>query len=212
MSRPDLSYDAICAQVLDAPAHPRRRIVAVAGPPGSGKSTLADTLAAMLTRRGAPCAVVPMDGFHLDNRLLDADGTRQQKGSPHTFDAQGVLRLVRALQDDGDLIYPVFDRSRDLAIAGAGRLPADCQTVLIEGNYLLYDAPVWRELADHWTLSIALTPPRALLHERLVQRWLDHGMPPDQATQRAEQNDMKNADLVLAHMLPADLTLTEVPT
>ena len=37
-------------------------------------------------------------------------------------------------------------------------------------------------------------------------------MPPDQATQRAEQNDMKNADLVLAHMLPADLTLTEVPT
>ena len=166
----------------------------------------------MLTRRGAPCAVVPMDGFHLDNRLLDADGTRQQKGSPHTFDAQGVLRLVRALQDDGDLIYPVFDRSRDLAIAGAGRLPADCQTVLIEGNYLLYDAPVWRELADHWTLSIALTPPRALLHERLVQRWLDHGMPPDQATRRAEQNDMKNADLVLAHMLPADLTLTEVPT
>jgi pantothenate kinase len=153
-----------------------------------------------------------MDGFHLDNRLLDADGTRSEKGSPHTFDARGVVRLVQAMQTPDDLIYPIFDRSRDLAVAGAGRLPAASETVLIEGNYLLYNAPIWRALAKFWTVSIALTPPRALLHSRLVQRWLDHGMPNDQAIKRAEQNDMKNADLVLTNMLPADLILNEVPT
>ena len=210
--QPDLSHDQICARILEAPAHPRRRLIAVAGPPGSGKSTFAAKIAEMLQRRGTQTAVVPMDGFHLDNRLLDMDGTRTAKGSPHTFDAAGVLRLVAAMQQTGDLIYPLFDRSRDIAIAGAGRLPATCETVLIEGNYLLFDAPIWRDLAAHWTWSIALTPPRSLLHERLVQRWLDHGMAPDQAVARAEENDMKNAGLVLDHMLPADLTLTEVPT
>jgi len=197
---------------MQAPRSPRRRLIAVVGPPGSGKSTYAEILGDTLRDQGHMAMVVPMDGFHLDNRLLDLDGTRSQKGSPHTFDVQGVLRLVKAMQTEDDLIYPVFDRSADLAVAGAGRLPAACETVLIEGNYLLFDAPFWRALAPHWTVSIALTPPRALLHERLVQRWIDHGMNIDQATARAEQNDLKNADLVLNHMLPADLTLTEVPT
>ena len=152
-----------------------------------------------------------MDGFHLDNRLLDIDGSRFEKGSPETFDPAGILRLVAAMQDDSDLIYPLFDRSRDIAIAGAGRLPATCQTVLIEGNYLLHDAHIWRDMAAHWTLSIALTPPRTLLQTRLVQRWRHHGMTLEDAKVRAEQNDLKNADLVLEHMLQADLTLTEVP-
>lgn len=208
----DSSYEATCKVILDAPAHPLRRLIAVAGPPGSGKSTFCDTLAATLERRGARVAVVPMDGFHLDNRLLDADGSRSAKGSPHTFDAGGVLRLVKAMQTPGDIVYPLFDRSRDIALAGAGRFRSDCNTVLIEGNYLLFDAPVWRELSQHWTVSIALTPPHALLRERLVQRWLDHGMSYNDATSRAEKNDMKNADLVLDHMLPADLILSEVPT
>lgn len=196
---------------MQAPRSPHRRLIAVAGPPGSGKSTYAEILGDALRDLGQQAIVVPMDGFHLDNRLLDLDGTRAQKGSPHTFDVQGILRLVTAMQSEDDLIYPLFDRSGDLAVAGAGRLPAPCETVLIEGNYLLYDAPYWRALAPHWTVSVALTPPRALLHERLMQRWLDHGMDRDQALARVQQNDMKNAELVLNHMLPADLTLTEVP-
>ena len=211
MSQPEPSYAQICARILDTPTAPHRRLIAVAGPPGSGKSTFAAELGQMLEQQGAPCAVVPMDGFHLDNRLLDADGNRFDKGSPQTFDVAGTVRLVAAMQENADLIYPLFDRRRDIAIAGAARLPASCQTVLIEGNYLLYDAPLWRALAAYWTFSIALTPSRALLQKRLVQRWLDHGMSAKDARLRAEANDLKNADLVLRHLLPADLTLTEVP-
>jgi pantothenate kinase len=209
VSQHDIQYDRICTQILAAPATPLRRLIAVAGPPGSGKSTFAGHLAEALEQRGTETAVIPMDGFHLDNRLLDIDGIRAAKGAPQTFDAYGFLRLVQAMQEPADLIYPVFDRAHDIAVAGAGRLSATCRTVLIEGNYLLFDAPVWRQLGAYWSLSIALTPPRDVLRSRLVQRWLDHGLSRPDAVARADGNDMKNTDLVLAKMLPADLNLKE---
>ncbi|MEL6451099.1 MAG: nucleoside/nucleotide kinase family protein [Pseudomonadota bacterium] len=204
-----MTRDAVCARILGAAPDPVRRVIAVVGPPGSGKSTYAAALATDLRAAGTAAVVVPMDGFHLDNRLLERDGTRNRKGAPQTFDVCGLLRLATALQSPGDVIFPLFDRSRDIAIAGAGRVPATCDTVLVEGNYLLFDAPLWRDLRPLWTVSIALTPPRAVLRQRLMQRWLDHGWTPDQAAAWVDDNDMKNTDLVLAHMLPADLTLSE---
>jgi fructokinase len=202
---------AICDRIVAAPLTPHRRLIAVAGAPGSGKSTTAAQLADYLCARGERAMVVPMDGFHLDNRLLHADGNQDRKGAPHTFDAAGLVRLMVALQSDQPVVYPLFDRARDIAIAGAGRVPADVQTVLVEGNYLLLrDAP-WNALAPLWALTIALAPPRAVLRARLLQRWLDHGMTPADAEARAMGNDMKNADLIAAGQLPADMTLTETP-
>ena len=206
-----MTRDEICARILAAPLQPKRRLIAVVGPPGSGKSTFAAQLADDLAHGGQTVQIVPMDGFHLDNRLLDARGLRAQKGAPQTFDAAGVLRLIQALQGAEGVVYPLFDRAHDIAIAGAGYVPPDCDTVLVEGNYLLFDAPIWRDLATRWSLSIALTPPPEVLQARLVQRWLDHGLTAQDAARRANDNDMKNAELVVQHMLPADLTLSETP-
>ena len=196
---------------MQAPVRPHRRLIAVAGAPGSGKSTTAGHLADELTNRGTRVAVVPMDGFHLDNRLLDADGTRDRKGAPLTFDAGGLIRLVAALQSQDAVIYPLFDRSRDIAIAGAGRVETGVETVLIEGNYLLLNTAPWDALAAHWSLTISLAPPRDVLQNRLVQRWLDHGMTLADAKARATGNDMKNADFITANERAADIKLTENP-
>lgn len=180
---------------------PTRRLVALAGPPASGKSTLADLLA----HRVDGAVVVPMDGFHLDNRVLEPRGLMSRKGAPETFDARGFLRLVAALRDGAEVIYPLFDRSRDTAIAGAGVCPAEATTVILEGNYLLYDAPVWRDLGPLWDMSVQIEVPRATLQDRLVRRWLDHGLDPAAAEARALGNDMVNVDLVAGHSLPADI-------
>ena len=52
-----------------------RLIVAVAGPPGAGKSTMSDYLLHAINKGGdAPSIVVPMDGFHLDDAILDRRG------------------------------------------------------------------------------------------------------------------------------------------
>ncbi len=72
--------DALLRRIVPriAQLDPGRRLIAISGPPAAGKSTLAQALAA-----ARPAAtVVPMDGFHLDNSLLDAAGLRGQKGAP----------------------------------------------------------------------------------------------------------------------------------
>lgn len=184
-----------------------RKLIAVAGPPGSGKSSVSAGLCLALQRAGRSAAVVPMDGFHLDNGILIQRGLLDRKGAPATFDAAGFVHLVRRIAAQEDVIYPVFDRDRDLAIAGAAHLPPDTEFVLFEGNYLLLrDAP-WRDLAPLWSLSFAIDTPRNELARRLLQRWLDHGLPPDQATARRDSNDMPNAELVLTNSLPADLSI-----
>lgn len=183
-----------------------RRLVALSGAPGSGKSTLSEPLAAMLTERGVWSEVVPMDGFHLDNRLLKARGLMPRKGAPETFDLGGFARLCHALRADDEVIYPLFDRSRDLAIAGAAHVGQDCSVAVIEGNYLLFDEPGWRDLADLWDVSIRLDVPLADLEARLVQRWLTHGLDQAAAEARARGNDLANAQRIASARLPADLT------
>jgi pantothenate kinase len=106
-----------------------RKLVAVAGPPASGKSTFAALLCDTLKREGMLAQTVPMDGFHLDNRLLDARGLRARKGAPETFDIQGFVALVQRLKQGGDVVYPVFDRDRDLAVAGADMVTSACAIV-----------------------------------------------------------------------------------
>ncbi len=153
-----------------------------------------------------------MDGFHLDDRLLEQDGTRARKGAPHTFDAHGFVRLITALQEPQDIHFPLFDRSREIAIAGAGRIPATCDTVVVEGNYLLLNDTPWSALHAHWGLSIALHPPRDILHDRLLQRWDTHGKTRAEAEAWIASNDMPNIETVLTGSAQADITLNEAPT
>ncbi|WP_300014041.1 nucleoside/nucleotide kinase family protein [uncultured Roseobacter sp.] len=199
------SVDALAEQVLATPRASNRRLVALAGAPGSGKSTLAEKLAQVLTTRGAKAQVVPMDGFHLDNRILTALDLLDRKGAPETFDATGFARLMQALGSETPVYYPLFDRTRDIAIAGAGQLEGDCDTVIVEGNYLLLDADHWRSLSAFWDLRVRLDVDLATLRQRLIDRWLDEGLTEHAAIARAEGNDLRNAQLIQSHSLPCDV-------
>lgn len=197
----------LVTQIDTAPQAGRRRLVALAGGPASGKSTLAEGLAQALRDRGRDVQVVPMDGFHLDNALLVQRGILDRKGAPQSFDAAGFVHLVRRLQSEAEVVYPRFDRTRDIAIAGSGCVTAQCDTVIVEGNYLLFDADPWRELAALWDFSVRIDPPLEVLRDRLVARWLAHGLDPQEALDRAQSNDLPNAQAVAAQALPADITV-----
>ncbi|ATX67433.1 nucleoside/nucleotide kinase family protein [Roseinatronobacter bogoriensis] len=186
-----------------------RKLIAVAGAPASGKSVLGMALRDALRRNGQRAELVPMDGFHLDNRLLDARGLRARKGAPESFDVAGFIALVRRLRSDAEVVYPLFDRARDLSIAGAGVISPDCEMVIIEGNYLLFDEKPWSDLAALWDFSIWLDTAEDTILQRCVARWLGHGHDLDAARKRAEGNDLANARRIIAARLDADMTLSE---
>lgn len=202
-----MTLSELVIRLLDVRPSGKRRLIAIAGAPASGKSTLAEALASAFQDAGHAAQVVPMDGFHLDNRLLDLAGTRARKGAPHTFDAAGFVALIQRLRSQDTLYYPVFERDRDISIAGAGHIDSSCKTVVIEGNYLLLDAPVWRDLGPLWDFSLFLDIPEAELERRLLARWHQHGLSDSAARQKAETNDLPNARLVQRNSLAADLKL-----
>lgn len=189
----------------------KRHLVALAGPPGAGKSHVSDALAAGLQAR-APgrAAILPMDGYHLDDGLLAARGDLARKGAPHTFDLEGFgVMLDRLAADDGrKVLVPVFDRALEISRAAAREIDPAARLIVVEGNYLLLDHPGWRDLARHFTLTVFLQVPQDILRERLLARWQD--MPPDVALQKVEANDLPNMRLVCAESRPADLVLPNV--
>ncbi|SLN39273.1 sugar transporter [Roseisalinus antarcticus] len=184
-----------------------RLLVAIAGAPASGKSTLAGEIGRRLRQQKVRCEVVPMDGFHLDNGVLDTRGLRLRKGAPETFDGMGFLNAMRRLSDGQEVVLPTFDRARDLSVAGALVVPAECQVIVVEGNYVLFNERPWSQLEALWDIAVRIDVPVPELRARLIQRWLSHGLSRTAATQRAERNDIPNALRVIEKPLKADFTL-----
>jgi len=181
-------------------AQRHRVLIAVAGAPGSGKSTIAAAIAEML---GSRCCLIPMDGFHLDNSVLEERGLLPKKGAPETFDLEGFNQLILDLKHRRANIFPGFDRAADCVIEHGGIVPADADILLFEGNYLLFDELGWSDLSQHWDASLWLEVTEGELEKRLIQRWLDHGLPEDQARLRARGNDLVNAKRVIDRALPS---------
>jgi len=194
-------------RIQRTPRQRKRRLVAIVGAPASGKSTLAEQLSQELSDLGCPSQVVPMDGFHLDNGILSERQLLARKGALETFDIGGLLNLVKRVAEEELVFHPKFDRARDLSLAGAGVIANDCDTIIIEGNYLLNASPIWRELSQYWDLSIQIDIPITLLEERLIKRWLSLGLSLDQATVRAKENDLVNAEVVRSTSGVADITI-----
>ncbi|MCA0277569.1 MAG: nucleoside triphosphate hydrolase [Proteobacteria bacterium] len=196
----------IAATLFKRAHHAQRFVVGIAGPPGSGKSTLSAALHDVLPDGAA--AVVPMDGFHFDDSVLDRRGLRARKGAPETFDFAGFEVLLRRLKAaEPDVAIPVFDRSIELSRAAADVVSADVKFILVEGNYLLLDEDPWQRLAPLFDFTIFVNSPREELERRLVERWREHGRSDADARNWIDTNDMPNIDRVLHARRKADLEL-----
>ncbi|MBD9593130.1 nucleoside triphosphate hydrolase [Ensifer sp. ENS07] len=205
-----MNVEPIANEILKRAAGAARFVVAIAGPPGAGKSTLAEALAETLVAGGERAAVLPMDGFHMDNAVLEEKGLLPRKGSPETFDVRAFLSTVAAVRaNDGEVLVPVFDRSREIAIASARIVAPETRIILVEGNYLLLDEAPWDGLEGAFDFSIFINPGVAELERRLLQRWSDHGYDEEAAKRKALGNDIPNAHRVVDHQRAADLVLAD---
>ena len=150
-----------------------------------------------------------MDGFHLDNVLLAQRHLTDRKGAPDTFDVAGFVHLIKRLVSlEDNVVIPTFDRNKDLCIAGSQVVSISDRVLLVEGNYLLLKEGLWAALSQLWDQTIFINPGIDGLEERLIKRWLEHGLEPEAAKLRALSNDIPNAHCVVEHSVDADIQTT----
>ncbi|QNI03613.1 nucleoside/nucleotide kinase family protein [Halomonas sp. SH5A2] len=197
--------DHISRQIIQAANGLPRYIVALAGPPGAGKSYRSEQLCEAINKQlPGQAGVVPMDGYHFDNAVL-GEAQLPLKGAPHTFDVGGLrVDLERLRRADQPVAVPVFDRPLDLARAGGRLISLEQRIVIVEGNYLLLDRPIWRDLRPLFDWTLMLEVDDDVLAQRLVTRWLAMGQDHAGAMERTHQKDMLNAHLVKTGSLSPD--------
>ena len=191
-------------ELLSVDRKNERILVGISGAPGAGKSTLSQALSTKLNKSEHVAAVIPMDGYHLDDSLLEDLGLLKRKGAPETFDFAGFKHLLLRIKNEDEVVYPVFDREREISIAGAGILKKNIRIVIVEGNYLLFDEEPWSCLSKLWDYSVFLDVELKVLEQRLIDRWLDHGFSRAEAQQKALGNDIQNSKRVIASRIQAD--------
>ena len=69
-----------------------RVILGIVGEPGAGKSTVTDYIFENLKSESA--ALLPMDGFHYSNQVLQHLERSGRKGAPDTFDASALIKFM----------------------------------------------------------------------------------------------------------------------
>ncbi len=192
-----------------------RIIVFLSAPPGSGKSTLAAfwEFISHQNPQLEPIQVLPFDGFHypneiLDNNYIERDGEqiclRKIKGSYETFNLTELISKLKQLKVS-DPHWPYYDRNLHDPVDDA--LQVKSNIVVVEGNWLLLNEPVWNGLHELSDFTIFVDTAPEFLEERLVSRKVRGGSSLEEAQAFYQSSDSLNVNKVLSCSVPADLTL-----
>jgi pantothenate kinase len=192
------SFDEVLATIHSLLASTSGRIIiGIVGKPGAGKSTITDYI---MNHIDLKAALVPMDGYHLSNKVLTELGRRERKGAPDTFDSKGFAHLLERIRKDvdEDIFFPIFHREFEESYSAEGIVEAGTRLILTEGNYLLVDSENWagiRLLLDEsWFLSLDETTRQ----ERLIARHMRYGKTKEEAEFWSLGSDEANAQIVAA--------------
>jgi pantothenate kinase len=174
-----------------------RVIIGVVGKPGAGKSTITDYI---MKNIKIQAALVPMDGYHLSNKVLIELGRSERKGAPDTFDAKGFTSLLQRIRNnvDEDIYFPVFHREFEESYAAEGVVGARTRLVLTEGNYLLVDDENWDGIRPLLNESWYLAPDDSIRQQRLIARHMKYGKTKEEAEFWSLGSDEANAQVVAA--------------
>jgi len=192
----EISNEEAKAIVVERAAESQRTIIGIIGKPGGGKSTLSKYLLKGIDP--TLVSVVPMDGFHLSNKVLKELGRSDRKGAQDTFDVKGFTTLIQRIKSDSadPIYYPVFDRSIEESIAAQGVVYPSTRVVIVEGNYLMHDRDGWQEISPLLDQRWYAFLDEDLRISRLISRHIAFGKDPESAKAWAKGSDQVNAELI----------------
>ena len=156
-----------------------------------------------------------MDGFHYHQDYILSHTVvrngkeiemRRVKGAPDTFDVQRLRDTLLALRA-GNLRWPAYDRTLHDVVEEA--IPVTAPILLVEGNYLLLNQPIWRDLPHDY--AVFITADEVLLRQRLIERKMRGDKTHEQAALFYQESDGPNVRLCLGSRLPCDLELQLLP-
>ena len=194
----------------------RRVLVMLAAPPGAGKSTFVSFLEyySKGLYKNLTLQAIGMDGFHRRQEYLlshetEVDGEIMPmvrvKGSPITFDLEGLTAKIRQVTEGKNCGWPTYDRHLHNPIEDAIQVTGDI--VVLEGNYLLLDEDGWRDLHKMADYTLFIRADEDMLRERLVNRKVASGNTVEDAMKFVDFSDMRNVRLCLNHSLKPDMEL-----
>jgi pantothenate kinase len=193
--------------VVEYAAASTRTIIGIVGKPGGGKSTLSKFL--LKGMDSTLVSVVPMDGFHLSNKVLKVLGRSDRKGAQDTFDVNGFKTLIERIKLDNvdPIYYPIFDRSIEESIAAQGVVHPSTRVVIVEGNYLMHDGDGWQEISPLLDQSWYAFLEEDIRISRLISRHIAFGKDPESAKAWAKGSDQVNAELIEAGVARCDFLI-----
>lgn len=186
-----------------------RGLVGIAAPPAAGKSIFTAWLNAVAQAAGyGEFAFLSLDGYHLQNTVLDARSLRGLKGTPQTFDAGRLLEDLRALRGGRDEKFlPAYSREIHDPVEKAVRVGPEIAWAFVEGNFLFMDEPPWREIRGLFDRRIFIDADESLLRERLASRHGRAGRDAAWISAHFIRTDGPNIQRAKASAMFADLTL-----
>ena len=192
----EMSQEEAKAKIVEYANNTSRTIIGIVGKPGGGKSTLSKYL--LKGMDPSLVSVVPMDGFHLSNKVLKDLGRSDRKGAQDTFDVKGFRTLIERIKLDSldPIYYPIFDRAIEESIAAQGVVYPSTRVVIVEGNYLMHDQNGWEEVSPLLDQSWYAYLDEDIRISRLISRHIAFGKDPESAKAWAKGSDQVNAELI----------------
>jgi pantothenate kinase len=159
-----------------------------------------------------------MDGWHYPNTVLDARQTtdergrpvslRRRKGSPESYDVPALAAALHALRTAGRPVsLPAYDRRRHDPVPDTLKLEPHTRIVLIEGNYLLSNAPPWDQVSALLDVRLYIESDPAACRERVIARHVRGGLSEAEAVKKYDFNDAPNTRIVQSTAGRADVVI-----